>query len=211
MVHKDLEKKDEDTSNFHKCESCNNLCIKKKCQECFVKSIKDKQGECYDCKKLFFAVRIDGTKRKRCLECQSIYNEKHIAKCPICNNDYHAFLHDGRFFDKCYTCYQYTLRKCDNCDKKTSINQPLCKDCYNLEKINSKSYLLSYSPTSSTSAEFSFKQLTKTCKNKDCNNHTTFSYCKQCYDNYKTSNVFSECTNCSWKFRGTNTLCNRCS
>ena len=94
--------------------------------------------------------------------------------------------------------------------KKTSINQPLCKQCYSIEK-NTKLSLLSYSPTSSTSAELTFKQFKKICKSEGCDNMTTFAYCKTCYDNYKITNIFSQCTNCGWKFKGINTLCNRCS
>ena len=195
---------------LHKCELCDNLCKKKHCRKCYLKSLEDKQGECFDCKKFFYAIRNDGSKRKRCLDCQAKYNEKHISKCPLCDNDYHAYLDDGRFFDKCYNCYQNTLKKCEKCDKKISINQPLCKECYNTEK-NNKLSLLSYSPTSSTSAELTFKQFTKICKNEGCDNCTLFTYCKLCYDKYKITNTFSQCTKCGWKFKGSNTLCNKCT
>ena len=96
------------TTILHKCELCDNLCKKKHCRVCYLKLLEDKQGECYDCKRLFYAIRIDGSKRKRCLDCQTKYNEKNISKCPLCDNNYHAHLDDGRFFDKCYNCYQNT-------------------------------------------------------------------------------------------------------
>ena len=199
----------ENNKNYlHKCESCDNMCKRKQCRECYIKTIENKQGECYDCNKLFFAIRHDGTKRKRCLECQNAYNNKHISKCPICTKDYHAYLDDGRYFDKCYGCYQNTLKNCNNCTRKTLINQPLCKECYNTEKHTT---LLSYSPTSSTSAELTFKQFTKICKNDGCNNLTNFSYCKICYDNYKSTVVLSECVKCGWKFKGVSELCRRCT
>lgn len=198
------------TENFNKCQTCDNLCTRKQCKDCYIQLMENKKGECSDCKEIFFAIRNDGTKRKRCINCQNIYNEKHIAKCPLCNNDYHANLDDGRFFDKCYSCYQNTLKKCEKCDKKTPINQPLCKQCYTIEK-NNKMSLLSYSPTSSTSAELTFKRFEKKCKNIGCENNTTFSYCKTCYDTYMTNTKFSNCENCGWKFKGVDKLCKRCS
>jgi hypothetical protein len=206
----DLEKEKEKEINKHlehKCDTCNNMCKRKNCRDCYNKFIEDKQGECCDCKKLFLATRFDGTKRKRCLECQNIYNNKHIAKCPLCSKDYHANLDDGRYFDKCYECYQNTLKKCDNCNKKTQANQALCRECYSSERNTT---LLSYSPTSSTSAELTFKQFTKICKNEGCNNLTNFTYCKLCYDNYKGNIDLTECAKCGWKFKGSFELCKKC-
>jgi hypothetical protein len=177
----------ESSDLFHPCQYCGTSCRGKQCKKCHFKMVASKQGTCIDCSELFFATRIDGTKRRRCITCQETYNKRHIAKCPDCDKDYHAFLEDGRTFSKCYSCYQLGLTPCEKCDRRICNNLPLCKDCYNEQKASyGKPKLLSYSPTSSASVEYSFKRMHKDCKTEGCTNTTSFSYCKSCYEKNRT-------------------------
>jgi hypothetical protein len=121
-------------NDLHPCQYCTNICRGLQCRNCHLKMISEKQGECIDCKNQFYALRSDGTKRKRCLDCQNNYNIKYIAKCPMCREDYHAFLEDGRVFDKCFKCYQNSFGTCEMCSEKSSNGQPYCKKCYMKQK-----------------------------------------------------------------------------
>ena len=52
---------------LHPCQYCGNTCKGKQCRECHLKMVEKKQGTCINCKNTFYALRIDGTKRQRCL------------------------------------------------------------------------------------------------------------------------------------------------
>ena len=196
--------------SLHPCQYCEKTCRGKQCKDCHFKMIMSKQGECIDCKTQFYALRNDGSKRRRCLDCQNNYNSTHIAKCPICNNDYHAYLEDGRIFDKCYNCYSSSNKECNKCKKIVINGFPLCKECYTKEKL-SKNKILSYSPTSSTkSIEYTFKQLERICKTENCNNSTIFTYCKNCYHQNKNNLEISECEICGCKSKGEFKVCETC-
>ncbi len=177
--------------DLHPCQYCGKTCKGKQCKECHLKMIKNRQGNCVDCNILFLAVRLDGTKKKRCLECQNNYNNKYISKCYLCGNDYHAFLEDGRVFDKCYDCYKKSILECIICKEKTINNYTYCKTCYNEHK--NKLYLLSLNDdkksydSDTTHSSISSKSPIKIrvlhlCKNKDCKNRTLNEYCKSCHE-----------------------------
>ena len=198
-------------NNLHPCQYCGNPCRGKQCKECHLKMVNNKQGNCIDCKKTFYALRSDGTKRQRCFDCQNNYNLKHICKCPICNIDYHAFLEDGRVFDKCFKCYQENLTECKNCSKKISNNQPLCRQCYHNEKNNLN--LLSINDSKlDDEYENTYKTHERTCRTKNCMNITKYTYCKDCYiKNKQNNNIFSICESCTYKGIGKFKLCEDCS
>lgn len=165
---------------LHPCQYCSKICRGKQCKECHLKMVESKQGECLDCKKSFCALRTDGTKRRRCIDCQNNYNTKYISQCPICYNDYHAFLEDGRVFDKCYKCYRNTFTICEKCKENTHGCHRLCNNCYLEEK--SKFSLLSYNSNSSSISDI---RILKECLNDECSNQTIYSYCKSCYTKIK--------------------------
>lgn len=115
---------------LHPCQYCGNLCFGKQCKQCHLKMIESQKGICLDCHNTFNAIRRDGSKRRRCLECQTAYNNKYISECPDCHNTYHAYMEDGRVFEKCFDCYKKTLHKCNNCDSFTKFEYALCRNCY---------------------------------------------------------------------------------
>ena len=119
---------------LHKCPYCDNTCFGIQCKQCHLKMLESQQGTCTDCSKEFHALRKDGSKRRRCITCQGVYNDKYISKCPICSCSYHASLDDGRIFDKCFSCYKKSFHQCSNCDRTTKIEYDLCKICYQDEK-----------------------------------------------------------------------------
>lgn len=121
---------------LHPCQYCETSCYGYQCKNCHFKMIENRQGNCVDCNKVFNAMRKNGSFRKRCLDCQNIYNTKYIAKCVTCNNDFHAFLDDGRSFEKCLPCYKKTFKNCDNldCTNNTREEFALCKSCYRTER-----------------------------------------------------------------------------
>ena len=114
----------------HPCQYCSQPCFGKQCKDCHLKMFEERKGECLDCKKFFSALRKDGTKKRRCFECQREYNSKYISICPDCNLSYHAYMDDGRVFEKCFSCYKQSLRKCSRCDNLTKNNFALCRTCY---------------------------------------------------------------------------------
>jgi len=155
----------------HPCQYCQKLCYGKQCKDCHFKMIANRNGICYDCKKVFYALRKDGTKRKRCFDCQDIYNKNHIAICPDCNIEYHAYLEDGRMFEKCFTCYKKSFHKCQNCDNMIKDKFIICGECFKKEKeLNQQN-------------SFPLKE----CKNTNCDNQTTYLYCKPCNDSFKNN------------------------
>jgi hypothetical protein len=199
-------------NELHPCQYCEKTCRGKQCKECHLKMVESKQGNCIDCDKTFYALRSNGSKRRRCIDCQTTYNQKHISQCPICKNDYHAFLEDGRVFDKCYTCYQNSLIECKNCDKKISNNQPLCKNCYQEQK-QYKVKLLSMDDNISDGYENTYKNYERTCRTKNCQNITTYTFCRDCYLKNKqlTDDNISICEICNYKGPGNFKICNNCN
>jgi hypothetical protein len=177
-------------NQLHPCQYCQKICKGKQCKDCHFKMIEKKQNICIDCNNTFFALRKDGTKRKRCTDCQEEYNKKYISVCPVCKEDYHAFLDDGRIFDKCYNCYKNTLtNECQLCKYKTLDGQLFCKKCY-IEQKNNNIRLLSFNDDEISIKDNiyftnTFKPYKRTCRNKDCDNISTFTYCKDCYIKYK--------------------------
>jgi hypothetical protein len=121
---------------LHPCQYCDALCYGKQCKDCHFKMLETQKGICLDCHKTFHAIRKNGSKRRRCLECQEAYNKKYIAECPECLNTYHAFMEDGRVFEKCFNCYKKTLHKCSNCDNFTKFEYALCRNCYQTRKFS---------------------------------------------------------------------------
>ena len=163
---------------LHKCPYCENTCFGIQCKQCHIKMLEEQQGICIDCNTSFHAVRKDGSKRRRCISCQTIYNEKYISKCPICSSSYHAYLDDGRFFDKCFSCYKKSFHQCSNCDKSTKIEYDLCKLCYHEEKKNKYN---NYSIPTSNIKRFFTKELELfKCEITGCSNISSSRICTQC-------------------------------
>jgi hypothetical protein len=181
-------------NDLHPCQYCLKMCRGKQCKECHLKMVESKQGQCLECEKTFYAIRADGSKRRRCLDCQNNYNAKYISQCPICKSDYHAFLEDGRAFDKCYTCYQNSFTECINCSEKAPNGHPLCKNCYLEEK--SKVSILSYNSNPGSVSDI---KTLRECQNEGCLNQTVYSYCKSCYN--KIEKEVSETDFIGSKFR----------
>lgn len=127
----------EEEKKLHPCQYCEKSCYGKQCKECHLKMIEKQQGVCLDCHKTFFAIRKNGSKRRRCLDCQDAYNNKYIAECPDCKMTYHAYMEDGRVFNKCFTCYKKSLHKCEKCENYTKFEYALCRICYQNRKFSS--------------------------------------------------------------------------
>jgi len=121
---------------LHPCQYCETLCYGNQCRNCHLKMVASRESECVDCKRKFNAMRKNGTFRKRCFQCQKIYNEKYIGKCVKCSIDFHAYLDDGRMYDKCLSCYKNSFKKCDRCDNNTRDDFILCKSCYFEDRTN---------------------------------------------------------------------------
>jgi hypothetical protein len=182
---------------LHPCQYCGDPCYGKQCKGCHFTMVSNREADCIDCKTKFFALRKDGTKRKRCLKCQETYNNNHIKVCPGCDNNYHAYLEDGRVFEKCFNCYKSSFHKCANCDNNIKEEFTICGECYRKERQNTKSF---YPET--------------TCRNKDCTNKTTYTYCRTCNDDLKNTNNYymvSSCQEpgCSYRGRGNFTFCDQ--
>lgn len=124
------------TKELHPCQYCDAMCFGKQCKDCHFKMLETQKGVCLDCHSTFHAIRKNGSKRRRCMECQDAYNKKYIAECPECQMTYHAFMEDGRVFEKCFTCYKKTLHKCSNCDSFTKFEYALCRNCYQTRKFS---------------------------------------------------------------------------
>lgn len=160
----------------HPCQYCGTSCFGKQCKQCHLKMIEIRSGICQDCDKSFLAQRKDGSKRKRCFECQAVYNQKYISTCPFCKSDYHAYLDDGRVFDRCFPCYQSTFHKCERCDNKTKGEFNLCKSCYEQDRQN---------------RYFSDNTTMLKCKNETCDNVSRYTFCKTCYDQKRIVKLYS--------------------
>lgn len=218
-------------NELHPCQYCGKTCKGKQCKDCHLKMVEKKQGQCINCKNIFYALRLDGTKRLRCFDCQSIYNSKYISKCPICKIDYHAFLEDGRVFNKCYNCYKNTLIDCKKCSNKIPNNQQFCKNCYKQEKLNTNNHTilsiedefpeiensinneLDYNINNENiiidnEYEKTFKNLERFCRNKNCLKITQYTYCKDCYIKNK-KNIFT-CEKCNCQSKNSFKICDKC-
>lgn len=181
-----LEEDEEIDVEFHPCQYCNKPCKGKQCRDCHFEMISVRQGNCSDCKKPFMAIRKDGSIKKRCNDCQYIYTQTHISICPSCSQPYHAYLSDGRFFDKCYSCYQGQISKCQKCDKNAYNGYILCRQCY--QESKEKNEVVDRPVINRT--KFAYNDIDNEtgifkCKTLDCSNITSYSYCKDCYENYK--------------------------
>ena len=85
------------------------------------------------------------------------------------------------------------LKKCDECDNKKFDNLPLCKLCYNNKKINiihltnpkekDDDDLLNEESSSNLILE-------KKCQTLECDNFTSFTFCKYCHQKHR--NVANE-------------------
>jgi hypothetical protein len=172
---------------LHKCPYCDNTCFGIQCKQCHLKMLEAQQGTCTDCNELFHAVRKDGSKRRRCISCQTVYNEKYISKCPICSSSYHACLDDGRFFDKCFSCYKKSFHQCSNCDRSTKIDYDLCKVCYQAEKkmkyvnnnyANNNRFI--YTENNFTTRKIPNELELFKCEVTGCSNISSTKICTQC-------------------------------
>ena len=129
-------KKSMQNKELHPCQYCGTQCFGKQCKECHFKMLETQKGICLDCHTTFHAVRKDGSKRRRCMDCQVAYNNKYISQCPECKCTYHAYMEDGRVFEKCFSCYKKTLHKCTGCESFTKFEYALCRNCYQTSVIN---------------------------------------------------------------------------
>lgn len=187
----------------HPCVHCSKPCFGSQCKECHLKMVANREGECVDCKNNFYALRKDGSKRKRCQECQERYNKDHTDICPDCGNVYHARLDDGRVFNRCFDCYTKSFHKCAKCDNTIRGDFEMCSECFNKEKQvefeNKRRKIETLHPL-------------VYCRNKDCHNKTTFTYCKPCNDNIRSleyNYMLSTCQEegCGYKGRGNFKYC----
>ena len=177
----------------HPCPYCEKPCRGKQCKECHLKMIEKKQTKCIDCDTIFNGLRPDGSMKKRCFECQKSYKTTHIKNCEDCIKEFHSVLSDGRIYNKCFDCYQKRINKCNNCDKRTFKDLPLCSECYQQEK------------SKNTYEE-------KPCKNSYCKNTTTYTFCSKCKTNKDIENEYmiSTCEDCSYKYKGNFRICQEC-
>ena len=181
----------------HPCINCGKPCFGSQCKVCHLKMIEDRQGDCADCGDRFLQVRKDGSRRKRCQNCQEDYNSKYISICKKCSKTYHSVLADGRVFDSCFDCYKSSFHKCKNCDNRIKDKFTICGECFRKEKENKNdnNYPL------------------VDCKTKGCPNKTTYSQCKECYEGIRYSEnqyMVSTChePGCGYRSKGNFKFCN---
>ena len=196
----------EKSSNMvpHPCIHCEKPCFGSQCKECHLKMIAEREGDCIDCDTKFNALRKDGSMKKRCFECQKIYNKNHIAVCSSCNNTYHATLDDGRVFNKCFDCYRKSFHQCKNCDNTIKEEFDMCGDCFRKEKQKDWE-------NKKVKSETSYPQ--QECRTNDCTNTTSYTYCKYCNDGIRTLEneyMISTCQEpgCGLRLKGNFKFCN---
>lgn len=192
----------------HPCQYCSKPCRGKQCKECHLKMIAKTQGKCMDCDKVFPAVRKDGTARKRCIDCHNLHLTNKYATCPGagCGVQYHAFLDDGRVFDKCFECYNKSFSKCEKCGSKCFKDVKFCSPCF---QENKKATYIPKAPRD-------FEGGDKPCKNANvgCKSTTNFTFCRDC--NYKNKNLTNKymiysCEDCGYEGQGDYKKCGDCN
>jgi hypothetical protein len=164
----------------HPCQYCSKSCFGLQCKECHLKMIAVNNADCLDCKTSFKALRPDGTKKKRCFDCQKSYSETYYKNCPKCNDVFRCMLDDGRAFDKCFKCYS------------------------EVKEENKKKY------ESRRKAELEEEENTKPCNTTGCFNKTKFSFCSPCFrtkKNTEDSYMISRCIVCNYRIKGNYRYC----
>lgn len=187
----------ENINSSHPCQYCSKSCFGLQCRECHMKMVEAKQGQCTDCLETFYAQRKDGSKRKRCKDCQEKYNDKYMSTCK-CGVIFRSLFDDGREYLQCFKCYndkreERQNKKCKVCEKEMKFGkQDTCSECFQatLEKEGKK------------------------CMNKTCSQLTLFSYCKKCNSERREINesyMISSCRHpeCSYKGRGLFDFCRK--
>jgi hypothetical protein len=147
----------EDIKNnqLHPCKYCGNTCKGKQCKQCHLKMI-SRQFDCIDCKNRFVALR--------CYDCTEKHNENIKNTCPDCGITYTNVSNKGKYFEKCYECYQKGFSNCELCNKRCFKQYKYCKSCYeDLRDKQSKEYYSDYSSYSELSYE------NKSCKSYESN------------------------------------------
>ena len=145
-------------SKFHPCQYCGKSCAGLQCKECHLKMVNERNADCVDCGINFYAVKKDGTKRKRCFDCQEKFNGKHYKNCPDCKNSFRFTLDNGKVFDKCGDCYksqkkneeeekkrkeeEKIMNDCKRCKKEKTLYD-LCRNCFREQKEITDQYMLS--------------------------------------------------------------------
>lgn len=168
-------------SKYHPCQHCGKSCAGLQCKECHLKMISERNADCVDCGKSFYAMRKDGTKRKRCVDCQAKFNDKYYKNCPDCKISFRFTLDNGKVFDKCGSCHmkdkikeEETRRKeeekkmndCKSCKKEKTFYD-LCRKCFREQKETTDQYMLSK------------------CFNCGQRYKGSFKYCRDCKSNSK--------------------------
>ena len=127
-------------SNFHPCQHCGKSCAGLQCKVCHFKMVEERNADCVDCGKSFYAIKKDGTKRKRCFDCQTNFNDKFYKNCPGCSKSFRFTLDNGKVFDKCGECNFSDKKKednkmnaCKSC-KKENTYYDLCRNCFREQK-----------------------------------------------------------------------------
>ena len=144
-------------SKYHPCQYCGKSCLGLQCKECHLKMVSERNSDCIDCGNSFYALRKDGTKRKRCVECQGKFNDKYYKNCPDCKKSFRFLLDNGKEFSKCGECHmndrikredkkrkeeEKEMNDCRKC-KKEKTNYSLCRKCFREEKEMTDVYMLS--------------------------------------------------------------------
>ena len=147
----------EHNSKFHPCQYCEKSCIGMQCKDCHLKMVKDRNDDCIDCGTSFYAIKKDGTKRKRCFDCQNKFNNKYYKNCQDCSKSFRFVLDNGKVFDKCGSCYILDKKKgedkkrneddremndCRKC-KKEKTYYDLCRNCFRENKEITNIYMIS--------------------------------------------------------------------
>ena len=166
------------------CQYCGKNCFGLQCKDCHLKMVAANNAECLDCKVSFKALKKDGTKRKRCFDCQKIYNDTYYKNCSKCNDNFRCMLDDGRVFDKCFKCYNEireenkknyeNRRKASEeentkpCTTKGCVNKTkfsFCSTCFRNKKNTEDSYMISRCIVCNYRIKGNYKYCSEDCKN----------------------------------------------
>lgn len=168
----------------HPCQYCGKSCFGLQCKECHLKMIAANNADCLDCKTSFKAIRPDGTKKKRCFDCQKSYTETYYKNCPKCNDVFRCMLDDGRVFDKCFKCYSEvkeernkkfeSRRKAEEentnpCNTRGCLNKTkfsFCSSCFKNKKTTEDSYMVSRCVVCDYRIKGNYRYCSDECKNK---------------------------------------------
>jgi hypothetical protein len=162
----------------HPCQYCSKPCFGLQCKDCHLKMLDERNANCIDCETSFYALRKDGSKRKRCFDCQKIYAETYYKNCSGCNESFRFMLDNGKVFEKCSRCYasrkeereekEQNTKDLQNCATKRCPNKTshtFCSHCFKNQKSLEDQYMISTCVVCRYRSPGNFKYCSSNCKN----------------------------------------------